>query len=93
MYSFMQALKKNEKRMTGKKGPIVVHCSAGIGRTGTYLAVDPLMDLISNNEREKIDIFSRVLEMRHYRPRMVQNSVQYRFIYELLCYHYEQSKF
>ena len=77
--------------ISDNKGPMVVHCSAGIGRTGTYLAIEPLMDLIS--QKKKVDVFNRVIEMRKSRPKMVQNTCQYKFIYELLAYHYEKSIF
>jgi protein tyrosine phosphatase len=65
---------KNNMQKEDNKGPVVVHCSAGIGRTGTFLAIDPLMDLVT--QRRKVDIFSRVLEMRSCRPKMVQNQVE-----------------
>ena len=63
--------------------------SAGIGRTGTYLAIDYLMELV--RQKKPVDVYSRVLEMRRNRPKMVQNSAQYKFIYEILAFHYEKS--
>jgi protein tyrosine phosphatase len=48
--------------------------SAGVGRTGTYLAIDPLMKKVS--KRQKVDILDRIYQMRKYRPQMVQNSVR-----------------
>jgi len=50
-----------------------VFTSAGVGRTGTYLAIDPLMKKVG--KRQKINILDRIFEMRKYRPQMVQNSV------------------
>jgi len=47
--------------------------SAGVGRTGTYVAVDRLLQRIQDHD--EIDIFSLVMEMREYRCRMVQTEV------------------
>jgi len=67
-------------------GPVVVHCSAGIGRTGTYFAVDIGMQRM--DELGTIDVPSVVSFLRAQRAGTVQTLVQYRFIYEaLLAYH------
>jgi len=47
--------------------------SAGVDRTGTYIAVDRLLHCIQG--RDEIDIFNLVMEMREYRCRMVQTEV------------------
>ncbi|XP_067950594.1 receptor-type tyrosine-protein phosphatase beta-like [Watersipora subatra] len=64
------------------RGPLVVHCSAGVGRTGTYIAVDRLLQEIQEND--EIDIFAMVLEMRDYRCKMVQTEDQYVYIHDCL---------
>jgi protein tyrosine phosphatase len=55
------------------KGPVVVHCSAGVGRTGTYLAIEPLMERI--REKRTVNVFRRVFEIRKNRTGFVQNLV------------------
>jgi len=57
-----------------------------VGRTGTFIAVDRLLqDLLSNPERNhKVDIFGMVAEMRLHRTKMVQKSCQYKCIHECL---------
>ncbi|KAF6030556.1 hypothetical protein EB796_011137 [Bugula neritina] len=64
------------------RGPLVVHCSAGVGRTGTYVAVDRLLQRIQDHD--EIDIFSLVMEMREYRCRMVQTEDQYIYIHDCI---------
>ncbi|XP_053390693.1 tyrosine-protein phosphatase 10D-like isoform X2 [Mercenaria mercenaria] len=64
------------------KGPLLVHCSAGVGRTGTFIAVDYLLQHI--RDHDEVDIFSLVLEMRNHRLNMVQTEDQYVYIHECL---------
>ena len=71
-------------------GPVVVHCNTGIGRTGTFIVIDILIDII----REKgvdhdIDVSKTIQMVRSQRPGMVQKEAQYRFIY-MAVQHYVQ---
>ncbi|XP_025205820.1 tyrosine-protein phosphatase 10D isoform X2 [Melanaphis sacchari] len=66
-------------------GLIVVHCSAGVGRTGTYIACDMLLRLI-HQDRTKLNVFKTVLRLREQRTNMVQTQAQYEFIYKFLTY-------
>ena len=63
-------------------GPIVVHCSAGIGRTGTFIIVDILLHLINKQGFDvEIDIQKSIQMLRAQRSGMVQTEGQYRFVY------------
>ncbi|CAF0942939.1 unnamed protein product [Brachionus calyciflorus] len=90
LYNFMKIVDQQYEE-SDNKGPVIVHCSAGIGRTGTYLAIEYLAEQL--RAKKKIDIYQRVLEMRKYRPKMVQNPIQYRFIYEMLEFIYQRETY
>ncbi|XP_052764461.1 receptor-type tyrosine-protein phosphatase alpha-like isoform X2 [Mya arenaria] len=63
-------------------GPVLVHCSAGVGRTGTYIALDILT---KEGEGEgSIHIPGCVINMRHDRANMIQTMSQYEFLYRAL---------
>ena len=66
-------------------GPTVVHCSAGVGRTGTYIALDRLLDRCTNADGQ-LDVEGCVADMRMSRNMMVQTEPQYLFIYGALLH-------
>ena len=51
-------------------GPMLVHCSAGVGRTGTFIALDILLDQAA--AEQQVDIFGVVERLRHQRMYLVQ---------------------
>nr|XP_014345459.1 PREDICTED: tyrosine-protein phosphatase non-receptor type 13 [Latimeria chalumnae] len=67
-----------------KLGPIVTHCSAGIGRSGTLICIDAVLDLISRNL--DFDISDIVRTMRLQRHGMIQTEDQYIFCYQVILY-------
>ncbi|XP_076444662.1 uncharacterized protein LOC143282781 [Babylonia areolata] len=60
--------------------PLLVHCSAGVGRTGTYIALDMVME--QSEEEDTICLYTTVSTLRDYRCHMVQNKDQYQFLHE-----------
>ncbi|XP_070785447.1 receptor-type tyrosine-protein phosphatase O [Enoplosus armatus] len=72
------------------KDPVIVHCSAGVGRTGTFIALDRLMQHI--REHEFADILGMVSEMRSHRLSMVQTEEQYVFIHQCVLLMWQKKK-
>ncbi|XP_070687977.1 receptor-type tyrosine-protein phosphatase C isoform X2 [Pempheris klunzingeri] len=66
-------------------GPIVVHCSAGVGRTGTYIGIDAMMEGLEAESR--VDIYGYVIRLRRQRCLMVQVEAQYILIHQALLEH------
>ena len=77
--------------LNNKNNPIIVHCSAGVGRTGTFVSMYLLEKEINeqiNAKKEYIrfNIFNLVRKIKEMRMYMVQSEVQYEFIYAYVKY-------
>uniref|UniRef100_A0A665WV87 Protein tyrosine phosphatase non-receptor type 13 n=1 Tax=Echeneis naucrates TaxID=173247 RepID=A0A665WV87_ECHNA len=71
-------------RHVHQSGPIITHCSAGIGRSGTLICIDVVLGLISKDA--DFDISDVVRNMRLQRQGMVQTEDQYIFCYQVILY-------
>ncbi|XP_061406431.1 receptor-type tyrosine-protein phosphatase C-like [Lethenteron reissneri] len=65
---------------------IVVHCSAGVGRSGTYIGLDCLVRQLENEGH--VDVYGCVFRLRHQRPLMVQVESQYVLLHRALLEHH-----
>nr|CAD2156085.1 unnamed protein product [Meloidogyne enterolobii] len=76
---------KNKMNKKSKIGPTIVHCSAGIGRTGTFLALDIIINRIKQKGPKCVcDVQRTVKMLREQRATMVQTEAQYRFIFHVI---------
>lgn len=66
------------------EGVKCIHCSAGVGRTGTYLTIDKCLNAIKNGE--KVDVIETIKSLREQRTAMVQTPEQLAFCYHTLLY-------
>uniref|UniRef100_A0A673MGF2 protein-tyrosine-phosphatase n=1 Tax=Sinocyclocheilus rhinocerous TaxID=307959 RepID=A0A673MGF2_9TELE len=82
----LKFLKKVKTVNPAHAGPIIVHCSAGVGRTGTFTVIDAMMDMMHAEAR--VDVFGFVSRIRKQRCQLIQTDMQYSFIYQALLEHY-----
>ena len=61
----MLASQYNQQSEHQMAGPWLIHCSAGVGRTGTFIALDQLLRVLEDPERSEIDIFNMVTKSKN----------------------------
>ncbi|XP_046562316.1 receptor-type tyrosine-protein phosphatase alpha-like [Haliotis rubra] len=80
--AFLEFMWRVKGTSGGLEHPIVIHCSAGVGRTGTYIAIESLVDQAA--VEGKADVVSFISSMRGQRKNMIQNKEQYMFLHQVV---------
>ncbi|XP_059028387.1 receptor-type tyrosine-protein phosphatase N2 isoform X2 [Mustela lutreola] len=76
--SLLDFRRKVNKSYRGRSCPIIVHCSDGAGRSGTYVLIDMVLNKMAKGAKE-IDIAATLEHLRDQRPGMVQTKEQFEF--------------
>lgn len=88
--AFFEVMNLSQAKNVNPQNPRVIHCSAGVGRSGTFITLDHLMrevragalevaSLLADDEKDLI--YNTVCDLRTQRTLMVQAEVQYAFVY------------
>lgn len=82
---FFEIYRRERARHMDK--PVLLHCSAGVGRTGTFAAIDVALDVLAADEANRgVCVFDIVRGIRAGRPGAVQTPQQYAFIFEVVAH-------
>ena len=77
---FLMFLRRVKSMNPSDAGPLLIHCSAGVGRTGCYIVIDSMLERIKYEDT--VDIYGHVTCLRAQRNYTVQTEDQYIFIYD-----------
>lgn len=83
-----ELVSKIDKKVSSEEGSqtsVLVHCSAGVGRAGTFVAIHSIMEEILNTKNLEVDIPKTLVTLRRQREGAVQTLEQFAFIYSAVA--------
>lgn len=91
----LELLKVSVEKNSVPSNPRIIHCSAGVGRSGTFIALDYLLAQIKTGAMAKVKddfdlIYDVVNNLRQQRMTMVQSEAQYQFLYQVIREEFEK---
>jgi receptor-type tyrosine-protein phosphatase F len=84
-------------QVDAERPPIVVHCSAGIGRTGSYVLIENVLERLEHdlrrrpNREPRVNLVNEFLRLRRQRDGMVQTEEQYLFCWKAVAHAVERN--
>nr|XP_023847640.1 tyrosine-protein phosphatase non-receptor type 18-like [Salvelinus alpinus] len=92
VYGILGMMDMARKDQGNNTSPVLIHCSAGCGRTGVICALDYVHDLLVTKQiKEDFSIMKIVVELRRQRPSAVQTKEQYQFVFSAVAYMFEKA--
>ena len=94
--ALLNLIRLSRDKNKGWSNPRIVHCSAGVGRSGTFIALEHLIDELDQGHFDNMTasdqdpIFDTVNRLREQRMTMVQSESQYHFLYDTLTNAFQQ---
>lgn len=89
--ALLELIDLSAKKVGSSENPRIIHCSAGVGRSGTFIALDFLLQEVIDQSSDNTEtnpeydpVYETVNILREQRMMMVQNEAQLQFIYEVL---------
>ncbi|KHJ93274.1 Protein-tyrosine phosphatase [Oesophagostomum dentatum] len=83
----LNMIRKMAELNENSTAPVLVHCSAGVGRTGTIISVNYIREMIESEELQSLDLFQLVMNLRRQRASMVQTQDQYQFVHKCVAHY------
>ena len=81
----LKEVRKTRAAMDQNAAPLLVHCSAGVGRTGTFIVIDQVITALEQGS-SNVDIVDLIGIIREDRMNLVQHTIQYKFAYQACCF-------
>ncbi|XP_065304748.2 receptor-type tyrosine-protein phosphatase kappa-like isoform X3 [Dermacentor albipictus] len=80
--SLVEMIELAKAHAPSSKAPLLLHCSAGVGRTGTIVLMEAALDMVRAEKR--VDVMGLLYKLRQQRVNLVETAEQYEFVHAAL---------